>query len=313
MAAPASDLLKNRLPGFEGDSDSPFELVYFDARSTRRFRKLGEVKPLFGGHEAEYFESLVAESEPGASVDMWDWHSRLFSFYDSSQVQGRAAVELFSAPRFVRAQGWPVLELLTNHGKLSGVSLAGFSPGESIVIHASKFFLGDYGESLSTLIKDQEDAQVLATALKGRAYRAGFGLRLFHKELASALSQTMVVPLLVNPTEKEASSHLAGRFIRKPSGLESLWVGLLTDEELEDNNEILKKIKQAKRAVERAVPGFSESIQREAVTFEPRMRAVNIAKAPKTEALGAGLVSDHFGSRLAVEGVNRIMSERERM
>jgi hypothetical protein len=294
--------LSERLQGFDAESALPSsEFIYYDARSARRFRRFGEAKQ-------EFFNRLgETAQESGSTVDLWSWHSRLHAFHDSGAVNGPTQVELFRDPRFVRVQGWPLLELKTEKGKIVGAVLAGRA-GSQTEVRAERFFLGDFDEHLPGLIKNEGDAQALAAALKGRSYRAGFGLRLRHKALESAPTQTTVVPLVVNPGVKDGGSHLAGRFVQTPGGLESLWVGFLTDEELEDNNEILKKIKQAKRAVDRAIPGFSDSIEREAVTFEPRMSALNLVKSRKTEALGAGLISDHCGPEAAVEAVRRIIS-----
>ena len=119
----------------------------------------------------------------------------------------------------------------------------------------------------------------------------------------------MTLPLVVNP-EKDEGAHVVGRFTRaqpEVAALESLWIGFLSDEELEDNNEILKRIKQAKRAVERAVPGFMASITREAVTFEPRMRAADLVRNRKSEVLGAALLSDHYGPGAAVDAIQRVL------
>ena len=206
----------------------------------------------------------------------------------------------------MRVQGWPVLELKTDNDKVSVVVLAGLKPGDSVEVKASEFFVCDFDENVASLVKDEKLAERLGGALKGRAYRAGFGLRLWHKELAGAVSQTAIVPLVVSP-EKDAGSHLVGRFVSREGGLESLWMGFLTDEEIEDNNEILKKIKQAKRAIDRAIPGFSESITREAVSFEPRMRATSLVKRRREKALGTVLVTDQFGPEAAADTFRKVV------
>ena len=317
-------LLTNQITGFDSrveapDTDAadaaapaelpPFEAIYYDARSPRRFKKLNEAKAEWGAHEKSFFEALI---KSGANtekpfVDMWEWHSKLHAFHNTGQAQGPTKVELFNDPRFVRVQGWPLVELKTTSGRISGITLSGLKPTESIEIKASKFYLGDFDENLPALLTTQSEKDVLAGAIKGKAYAAGFGLRLWHKELESVPSQLTVVPLVVSP-EKNAGSHLVGRFHHTRQGLESLWVGFLTEDELEDNNEILKKIKQARRAVDRAVPGFADSITREAVTFEPRMSAHDLVKTRKLEALGAILFSDHYGPRVAAETLGRIFN-----
>lgn len=307
--------LTERLQGFEGGEEIPtFESIYFDARSSKRFRRFNEVKADWGDHEKDFFNkqgALLSNLAEPRLVDMWDWHARLHAFHDSGQTQGPFQVELFSDPRFVRVQRWPLLELTTENGRLNKAILAGrygsAKKSRELTISADQFFLGDFDEHLPSLIKNTADSDVLAAALKGRSYRAGFGLRLWHKNLGSYPVQTAVIPLVANPSEKGAGSHIVGRFVSTERGLESNWVGLLTDEELEDNNEILKKIKQVKRVVDRAIPGFADSIEREAVTFESRMTAMDLGKGRKThQALGATLLSDHYGTEVAAETLKKV-------
>ncbi|MEW6057775.1 MAG: hypothetical protein AB1540_14280 [Bdellovibrionota bacterium] len=311
----SADALVQELQGFENSMDlSPLEVVYFDARSSKRFRRFGEAKQEWGAHEKEYFNKLASQvaGDSNEKLDLWAWHSKLCAFHETGASSGPTTVELFKEPRFVRVQGWPLIELKTQDKKITSAVLSGFKASQPKEIRARQFFLSDFDEYLPGLIKDADDSQTLATALKGRAYRAGFGLKLWHKDLESSLQQTAVVPLLVNPAEKEGASHVLGRFLRQDSeSLQSVWVGLLTDEEVEDNNEILKKIKQTKRAVERAIPGFVGSITREAVTFEPRMLATDLVKNRKDAALGAVLLSDHNGSERTAESVVRVFRGSE--
>jgi hypothetical protein len=304
MGAEQARGLVHELQGF-GENEGtvePFEAIYYDARSSRRFRRFGEVKHEWGAHEREFLGEIEKLSAAGATetppVDLWRWHSRLHAFHDTGANKGPSKIELFSEPRFARATGWPVLELKTEGGKLSSVVLAGLKPKDSVEIRATKFYLGDFDEYLPGLVKETKASDELSAALKGRSFRAGFGLRLWHSALPNAPTQTVVIPLVVSP-EKDQGAHVVGRVFTREQGTESLWVGLLTDEEVEDNNEILKKIKQAKRAIERAIPSFAESIQREAVTFEPRMRALSLVKSRRQAALGATLFSDNFGPETA--------------
>jgi len=293
-----------------------FESIYFDVRSSaKRFRKFvdekGELKVEWGKHEKELLLDLVHLTRPEqtqAVFDLWDWHQSIYLEHNVAADQAMAKIELSSEPRFVRVQGWPLLELTTANKRITGAVLAGESPETSISIQAETFFLADYDEYLPSFIKNSEDADLLAANLKGRAFRAGFGFQLWHKPLGSYPVQTAVIPLIVNP-EKGAGSHVIGRFVATENGLESFWAGILTDEEVEDNNEILKKIKQAKRAIDRAIPGFAESIEREAVTFEPRMRATSLLKRKKSAlALGAVVVSDQFGSEAVAELISKVIT-----
>lgn len=316
MSPEHSALLRKSLLGLDSDEVnlSSFEAVYFDARSSKRFRRFQDVSKLeWGSHEKEYFEKLVEEvkkggpDSPESDVDFWAWQTKVHRFHNASTSNGRVAVEVSGSPRFVRVQGWPLLEIKTTENKVSGVVLAGLKPGETMEIRGREFFLADYDEPLAALIENQSDSEALSGALKGKKFRAGFGLRLWHKDLESAPSQTLVIPLTVSP-EKNAGSHVAGRFLQTENGLESIWMGFLTDEELEDNNEILKKIKQSKRAIDRAIAGFAASITREAVTFEPRMHAQDLLKSRKRKVLGATLLSDHYGLQAAAAAIARVFS-----
>lgn len=327
LSEDSAKFLTANLKGFDaGDSLPSSESIYYDARSAKRFRRFGEAKQEWGPHEKDFFTKQATVFTGGGEggsriVDLWDWHARLHAFHDIGQAQGPTQIELFNEPRFVRVQGWPVAELKTGGGRVTGVVLAGRKVGSKkqpeIELSATSFYLGDFDEFLPGLIRKSEqaegahdekaDSDALAGAIKGRSYRTGFGLRLWHKPLGSFPVQTAIIPLVANPSDKDAISHVTGRFIQTEKGLESYWVGFLNDEELEDNNEILKKIKLAKRAVERAIPGFSESITREAVSFEPRMRAEALVKKRATEALGAVLISDHYGTEVAADTVVRIL------
>lgn len=306
--------------GSSGDQTElqAFETIYFDARSARRFRRFDELKPEWGDHEAAYFESLsrVLGAAVGGPetvtaempVDLWPWFERLSRVHDGGQGHGFTQVELFDTPRFVRIQGWPIVELKIAGDSLEKVCLAGLRPKQVTEIEARRFYIGDYDENLASLIKDEKAAEAFGAPSKGRVFRSGFGLQLWHGALAAYPNQTAIVPLTVNPGKGEAS-HVVGRIVETERGIESYWIGFLTDEEVEDNNEILKKIKQAKRAIDRAIPGFSDSVQKEAVTFEPRMWAQDTRKNRNNRALGAEFISDLQGTDRAVEMLAKIFAE----
>lgn len=277
----------------------PFESAYYDAKTSKRIRRLGEIKHEWGEHEAAYFEALMASNGGGSQLDLWDLN------------MAAAAVARDS----VRLEGWPVTEIRTaqkeGERKVDAIVLASLPPaGDVYTIHANQFFFGDYAGFLPSLVSEKSDAEVLASALKGKASSAGFGLHLIHKPLGAVLQQTLIVPLVANPSDKSTLSHLTGRFLASGAAhLESFWIGFLSSEEVEDNNEILKKIKLAKRAAGRAIPGFAASVVKESVTFEPRMFAVDLLKARKNVALGAKLFTDQFGPEAAIRGLLKILPE----
>lgn len=301
--------LTRELQGFDaGEPLPPFEMQYHDARSKRRFLRWGEAKQEWGAHEQDYFARIgsVMESSP---LDLWGWHNRLHAFHDGGGASGPSQIELFREPRFHRVHGWPVNELKTEDGRIVAAVLARL--GE---VRAKRFYLGDFDEHLPALIRDTEAARSLGSALKGRQYQAGFGLRFWHRDTGLQLPESVcVVPLVVNPAEASEASHVMGRLRKNENGpVQSFWVGLLTDEELEDNNEILKKMKQAKRAIDRAIPGFAAGIEREAVSFEPRMFAFRHGgKKRATTVLGAALFSDQDGPEGTIEVIRAVAGDEQ--
>lgn len=296
QAAMGEDPSSNELPFFE--------LAYFDARSSKRLRSVSEVKLEWGQHEADFLKSLSTAALDGTPMaDLWAWYERIYSFHNTGGLSNSpSTVELFSEPRFVRLHHWPVQEMEARDGRIQKIGV-GLAKGELAWIQARQFIFTDYEENLATQIKDPVTAEVFSAAFKGRAYHPGFGLRLRHKNFSNPLSQTVLIPLSVSP-EKGKGSHVVGRFLQMPDGsVESYWAGLLTDEEVEDNNEILKKIKHAKRAVDRALPGFLDSVEREAVTFEPKMFAKMLkGNSGVRHALGAWVLSDQFGMEPLLKG-----------
>ncbi|MGE4233675.1 MAG: hypothetical protein AB7F43_10130 [Bacteriovoracia bacterium] len=286
--------LSGAIPGFADEEVKPFEVIYYDARSSKRFRQFGEIKQVFGKHEKLYFKRLTELLERKDLVDVWGWHSRLHAFHDSGVSPAPTTIELFKDPRFVRTQGYPLLEIKTSTGKIEKIVLSGLKPTESIEISGQNFILGDFDEFFPLLIKNDEDREKATPPFKGKTYRAGFSLKLWHKELGAAPTQTVIIPLIANPAKDSEASHVIGRFINQNGKLESYWMCLLTNEEVEDNNEILKKIKLTKRAIERAIPGFSESILREAVTFEPRLCSLDEGQL-FDKVLNSLLVTDQRG------------------
>lgn len=283
-------------------SQEPIQLVYYDARSSKRFKPFHDMKIQWEPHEKDFLSAL--QNEAIAAFDLWDWHQRLHSFYSSEKT-----IEFFHDPLFVKIQGFPLLELKLNENskgqnQLSQCVIGGLNKNKAFhqSFKANKFYLGDYPESLAGLIANE--AESFSQAVKGRAYRAGFGVKFsHHPKSVEPKNQTMIVPLTVHGS----TSHMIGRFHESEDRLDSHWCGFLTDEELEDNHEILKKIKQAKRAIERAIPGFVDSIQKESVTFEPKMFAMDLVKKRKNQWLNAELFTDHFGLSTAIERFKQIV------
>lgn len=280
----------NETQNFE---NSKFEEAYYDAKHTRRLKKMNEVNPEFGPHEKDYFESIMKDSESNY-VNLW-----------------KVADHIFNTNTFVENENFQIIELPIHELKISGdIETAKIS---SVIIaddrefFASEFILGDYDQNFSQLIKDEKASEAIALASKGKVYHAGFGLHFKHKNFDQAIEQVMIVPMTVNPTDSKSISHLAGKFYQDQNGeLFSMWIGFLNDQELEDNNEILKKMKHSKRAIERAIPGFSESIVNESITFEPHMRATMKRKNKHKKVLGATFISDTLGPQDVIGAMQSI-------
>ncbi len=289
------------------------EIIYFDAKNSKRFKKLSEAKPTWGEHEKEFFKEVFA-SYANPKVKMWNWHETLHGFYSEALASVAGKVEFFSEPKFVCLQNWPIEEIKVDNGKVTGIQIGN---SETALLTADSFYLGDYDEYLPGFIKDEPTAEALAAQLKSRIYRPGFGLKLTHLNYNPTMDQSMVIPLIVNPGKNSHNSHVMGHFLKSDQGassdselVESFWIGFLTDEEAEDNNEILKKIKQTRRIIDKALhvvqPGFDASVKRESVVFEPKMRAFHFnskAEYPneRHEILGCKLLTDHFGFEEALK------------
>lgn len=308
---PAAATELRSLLGIEGgfDEPAPFEAVYYDAKSSKRFKALKNAKVDWGDHEVPWLPSLFEDAGgENAPVDATAAHRLIWRRY--AALEGvtacdagtpSALFEVSAEPAFVIARSFLVIGLKSEEGRVSAIELATTGSKKTFELKADAFVLGDRG--VEHLPEEAHKA-----AVKGRSYRAGFSLEFRHKAGCPILEQTAIVPLVVNPSKKGLGSHVVGRFIEGEGDIESAWFGLLTDEELEDNNEILKKIKSAKKAIDRALPGFLASIEHESFTFEPQMCARDLVKKRPGRVLEAALVTDLLGPAAAVKRVREVLS-----
>jgi len=98
----------------------------------------------------------------------------------------------------------------------------------------------------------------------------GVILEFAHGESVSEFTETLALPLPpANDKEKKKSKrrYVIGAFLGNrdsslaPEGKQvSSWIFPLTEEEWDDNHEILKRIRAARRTIERCFPGFENSI-----------------------------------------------------
>ena len=299
---------------------SPFEAVVYDAKNQKRFRQIGDVKVDWGHHEApelsKFFETFRAQG----LVDLSWFHESLYQTFPKVDgfENGPSIIELSQEPQVILAQSSLLVEIkvgssASTQGETAIESLVFAMNGESLTVSARHFILGDFDENFSSLIADQDLAQRLSVPWRGRIFKPGFSLSFTHKDQEQFLTPFQLIPLVANPSKKGAGAHVIGRFIKDQSQQgemsRSTWFGYLTDEELEDNNEILKKIKSAKRVLERTIPGFADSIIQESLTFEPQMCAMDdVLKRPQ-KALGAWILTDAYGPEGAVHCVSHLLKE----
>ncbi len=305
------DLLGLSLP--EGAQETAFQAVYFDARNTRRFKPFAESRPEWGEHEAA-LPALLKGGE--GTLDLETLHDTVVGAYSGEALGAAAtpggiqAIQLKDEPAFIIVRGALLLGLQVEEGQFTAADLANPATKKTLTVKARAFILGDRGEPYDHLVKDQATADLLRAAQKGKSFRAGYSLQFRHRDFASALTPglTVVVPLVANPSKKGAGAHVIGRFLKPAEDrLESVWFGLLPDDDLEDNNEILKRMRSAQRALDKALPGFSESVIDEVLHFEPRMLATDLVSKRHHRVLNAGVVTDVFGPMGAVERVREAL------
>lgn len=95
-------------------------------------------------------------------------------------------------------------------------------------------------------------------------------LEFAHKQRLSEFSETLLLPF--SAADKEERRFLAGSFVSErdsslaPQGKQiSSWICALSDAEWDDNHETMKKIRAAKRLLEKSFAGFEASIADERV------------------------------------------------
>ncbi len=253
------------------------ELPALDVKSAKRLK--------LGDHEIKAFEKILA-------------HEKL----DLRPVHRSLPGAMANAPaEFIQPILW-IDEIEVLDGALSTVKVC-LPNGEFVKIRAKTFVLGELEESLNQILTDETVLARTAAFTKGKLFQSGYSLRFRHREgegFALQEPSAQMIPLVANPSKKGANSHLFGIY----SGLESVWFGFLTDEELEDNNEILKKIKSSKRVLEKVVAGFEASLEESSetqfLTFEPHMLALDHFKPASLHVENLHFVTDLYGPEAAV-------------
>ena len=66
-------------------------------------------------------------------------------------------------------------------------------------------------------------------------------------------------------------------------------------------------MRSAKRALDRAIPGFEASISHEFLKFEPQMYAQDLIKKRSGKNAQSGFVTDVFGPGSAIEKVQSLL------
>jgi hypothetical protein len=287
----------NRILGTENseNNDQPLNVFYFDAKSSKRFKPIQESKPQWGDHELPWLKDLLK----GAGVGV-----------DISGLQDRICQQVAAGgSHVVLARSYLIIGFNTENSDESRItSLLLAQPGdkEAFAVKAKRFVLAELGaESYRDLVANENAADLLSAAQKGKSYRAGYSLHFRHSDLGSLIENaTLVVPLVANPSKKGEGAHVVGRFFRNDGGQwASVWFGLVADEELDDNNEILKKMKASKRVIDKALPGFLDSVVSEAMQFEPQMMAMDLLKERPSQVMNVAVVGDALGVDAALRGV----------
>ncbi len=290
----------------------PFQAFYFDAKASKRFKPIAQSKPDWGTHELPWLTHILTPSHD--AIDFMSWQNELTSRYRVGTATAEGTLyQIATEPTpFYIVRGLLVIGLQAAQDKITAIDVA--LPGDkaTFAVKAGQFVLAEIGgESYAELAANTSASELLKSAQKGKSYRAGFSLHFKHSHLPSAIvGGALVVPLVAHPSKKGAGSHVVGRFFESdsdPSVMESVWFGLVDDEEVADNNEILKKMKAAKRVIDKTLPGFLDSVQFESMQFEPQMVAVDLIKKRPNQVLNALIVTDDLGSDAALKTVSRAL------
>ena len=73
----SANWFSQKFSSHENFENSKFEEAYYDAKHSRRLKKMIEVKPEFGPHEKDYFESVIKETESN-HVSLWNVAGQIF-------------------------------------------------------------------------------------------------------------------------------------------------------------------------------------------------------------------------------------------
>lgn len=270
-----------------------FGTVYYDAKHSKRLRSLAEVKPEYAPHEMDYYSCL--NSNAVNMVNAWAWHQKCVNEHENLEFNNSFELQQTS-----------IIEINIEKDSICSVDLGLFINGKKIStqIKAKAFVISENDSSFSEFILNEEHARKYLRANKGLHPIPGFGVKYEHKSFDAIIQQNVIVPMLVNPTKKEDQSHVLGRFnLDKKS---STWFGFLTQSELEDNHEILKKMKSLKRILDRTFAGFADSVTRESYTFEEKLW-IHQEKPQLIKVFESFITRDHSGLNQTIDHINSIV------
>ncbi|MCO5142882.1 MAG: NAD(P)-binding protein [Oligoflexia bacterium] len=207
-------------------------------------------------------------TEPN-SLDEWDsMVCRMGDVYPQKGLYGMVESLIRyceSYENFQMSLEAPVTKIEVQQGKVQQVCIG----VDAVGTVGELWWTADYKSLMEVLRSEKEGSSAetnswVKSFVKSN-YSPGVVLEFAHKNNLSDISETILIPL--GASSKEERKHLIGSF---PSNRDSqiapegrgfsTWLLPLTEAEWQDNHETMKKIRLAKRLLEKAFPGFIETI-----------------------------------------------------
>jgi hypothetical protein len=280
-------------------SEKSFEYAYFDAKNSKCFKSIFQIKnEIFGDHEKAYFNQFLEQD----LVDISD------------------SIEHLDISLCDAIDGVQVSQFLFEDKKILGLELARVEKSSTkksqfktlkATVYAKNWIVTNPYE-LYEYVTEENLKNDFQQEIKFKKYLSGFGVHFVHDEtkLNHFIEQKICVPMTVNPQKLSLSSHLTGFFKKTDTHkIESVWVSFFTEEELQDNNEILKKVKNIKKALDRAVMNFSDSILKESVAVNLRFFTEKQNEARNNNYLNLYFISDDAGPEKVIKKILDFLKE----
>lgn len=192
----------------------------------------------------------------------------------------------------------PVTELYLEGGRASHATI-----GNELNIQFSECFWAADAKTLIEVLRGP-DAPEAGTARIAwmkqfmlHAPSPGVVLEFAHSQRLSDFTETLILPMPLSEGEEERR-YVIGAFLSNrdaslaPEGMQvSSWIFQLPEGIAEDNHEIMKRIRSARRTIEKSFPGFEKSLRFERVQVLPHT-VTPVRKRKKTSSpIFPGLVA----------------------